>query len=201
MIINVSHLIPIHHQGHECDNIAYHPCRDIAKFDLLKSYLLHINHWHHIAGKEKATFTLTDGNGKINHAAPQIGDDIKVKLPGFQNWLSRTIDWVTIIALKEEQTPELHYLKLQLRPTKQPLSNKNVINHFLKDTATNTIIVAFDHQHIQVSIHGRNEIINNDGKPFRPSTLRNIFVARTGFAGFNSLQWQGLADGLIHKIK
>lgn len=200
MKIDVKHLIPLQEIGHQCDNIAYKVCTEENYFNIVKDRLEQINFWHLFAGKEKAKFIHVDNMNKQIMSMPKEDDFIKIKIPGAHNLIKRSYDWVQIIAIVNDHSNNIRYYKMMLQPSFDPCSKKSTTQHFLQQSATNTIILVFDGIHLQLSIHGRNECINNETSPLSLVSIRNAIVAQTGFVGLSSLQWQSLANGLLKDL-
>lgn len=195
--IDVQRWIPPQRKGRTCDNVAYLKGVSPQFFELVKARLLNIDRWAEFTGKEKAEFSLVNALGEKIERVPMVGDLIRVKLPLIQNIFGSRYDWVEIVKLDEIVEYNLKLVRLMLRPTQNPHTQEKVISHFLDDDASNTLILAIQGAKIQMSIHGRNEVINMSPFPNLLKCLRNQFVSRTGFAGLNSHQWQNLVDGLL----
>ena len=200
LIIDVQKWIPHQNEGHQCDNAYYKECTEPIYYESVKEKLFNINNWHQLAGKEKALFFHTDKKGTIVDRCPKVGDHIKIKLPGIQNIFKDIFDWVQIIQIENiTAIKDLRLLKMTLRPTKDPQTSELKTAHFLDNDATNTILLAMDKQHIQISIHGRNEKVNTFPFPYILKNIRNQIIAKTGFIGLNSIQWQCFVEGLLDK--
>lgn len=93
-----------------------------------------------------------------------------------------------------EQSTEA--LAITVRPSDNPLTAGNETAHFFDSAATSTFIIKRIGADIQASVHGRNEKPNKEVAPTLDK-LRNTVVAKGAAAGFSSMQWQSLTDGLI----
>jgi hypothetical protein len=195
--INVIKWVPEQSMGRSCDNYAWKELDNSPAFEKWKEVYFDVSNWQDYAGKEKAHFALTDEHGNLVQREPQKGDLVRIKLSILQNLFRKKREWVKIELLDEINEPDFQLVRMTLVPTKSPLENKNYPQHFLTEISSNTFIIARSGNLFHASVHGRNELVNNAALPNPLKWFRNQFVARTGFAGLSSWQWQGWCDGIL----
>jgi hypothetical protein len=199
--IDVSKWIPKQSIGRSCDNYAWQQLDVKHTFENWKMIYWDVSNWQKFAGVEKAHFTLTDANGNSIQRHPQKGDLVRIKLSMIQNIFRKEREWVKIEILEEINEPNFQLVRMTLVPCKNPIENKNYPQHFLTEVSSNTFIIARSENFFHSSVHGRNELVNNAALPNPLKWFRNQFVARTGFAGLSSWQWQAWCDGILKELE
>lgn len=199
LLIPVHFLIPEQEFGEYCESFQTqcYPNPKEAKeaFKVKSNVLLNINDWGTLEKKVMAKFELRDKKGELKKGQPEIGDLISIQLGGIPNLFNEGSDWVEIADLQQGCQNNIQYLYLKLRPTSMP--GKEETAHFLKETSTNTLILAVFQNVVQISIHGRNEALNTEVPDSAVEKIRNDVVGKIGFQGLNQIQWQGLCDGIM----
>ena len=166
-------------------------------FHKAKKRLFDINHWHDYAGAGSATFTLTNKFGNEINRPPEIGDFIKIDLPGPGSSEGEGYDWVEIEAIEEKKEPIDEYAAIRVRPAPNPRTpGDNKIAHFHKDTATSTFIVQREGTLISAAEKGRNELQNKDNLSIFDK-IRNMVVSFTASKGAAYPQWKALMEGFL----
>jgi hypothetical protein len=192
-------LLPLQRVGRKCDNVSRNRCPTSTEAAMLfrraKKRLKDINRWEVVAGKEKATFTLTDRFGHLIHRAPEVGDCIRIGLPKLKNRYGGGFDWVKIRFLQEREEEDYQLIILRVQPCPPP--GKRKIAHFLHHKSSNTFLLIRKDKEVWASIHGRNETINYSTGLI--NSLRNVVAAWGGFMGLSQLQWQDFVEGLIER--
>lgn len=201
MVIDVTHFIPFQKIGEFCDNYSYRPIQPeeqyVDIYEKGKNLLNEIYRWHDYSGKEKATFHLVDTLGMNIRRYPNVGDFIKIKLPGIPNFQGKGFDWVKIIEIEENISSNTYIYWITVQPSDKCQSANDVTAHFLTEEASNTFIIACNPEFIQISVHGRNEVVNVKDEVDLFHKIRNHLTASGGFMGFNSIQWQSLIEGIL----
>jgi hypothetical protein len=195
--IDVSPWIPEQSIGRSCDNYAWKELDLNHDFESWKETYLDISIWQEFAGVEKAHFALTDAEGNLIQRNAQKGDLVRIKLSILQNLFRNKREWVEVVSIEEVQEADFQLVKMTLSPTKNPEEHKKYPQHFLTEVSTNTFIIARKGKVFHASVHGRNELVNNEVLPNPLKWFRNQLVSRTGFAGLSSWQWQAWCDGLL----
>ena len=168
-----------------------------ALFQRAKKRLFDINHWHDFAGAGSATFTLTDKYGNDVSHPPEIGDFIKIDLPGPGSTEGEGYDWVEIEAIEEKKEHIAEYAAIRVRPATNPRTlNDDKIAHFHSDTATSTFIVQREGTLVSAAEKGRNETENKENLNFLDK-IRNILVSWTASKGAAYPQWKALMEGFL----
>ena len=96
-------------------------------FDIAKSRLLNVNNWHHLAGIISAKFQLMNARVEEADRKAEKGDYFKIDIPGPG---SNEGDgyWVCVEEIKEITEEDIQSLGIRVRPVKNPLGDKKVID-------------------------------------------------------------------------
>lgn len=164
------------------------------KFETLKERLMDINNWKAYCSESNTDFKLCDSLGHVVYRIPQIGDYIKIDIPGPGEKAGKSFDWVQIVIIDVEVK---NRVMIQCRPSRCPQKESSrKIAHFYSSLATSTFIISREKNYLQVGIYGRNECPNL--KSGLVDGFRNILVAIGGMLGFSKIQWKCLADGMVN---
>jgi hypothetical protein len=166
------------------------------KFKILKQRFFFINRWKDYCGDQLADFKLHDAYGNFLEQAPQIGNFIRIDIPGPGNAEAKGYDWVQIISMFEEDEGQYAKVIITCRPSSIPGKREDWhIAHFYSVQASSTFIISKEENLIKVGVYGRNESPNfNTGFLDK---IRNLFISLGGIAGFSKVQWKVLSDGLL----
>lgn len=166
-------------------------------FDVAKYRLLEINQWHEYAGVLSADFLLTNKNGEQLDRPANVGDYIKIDVPG-PNHPGGRYDWVRI----EEITYEMpdarnEMLFLKLVPCAEPgVNEEKDASHFFDENSSSSFILKREEQEITISYHGSNEIVNtHTGDAL--DNARNWLIGLSAMLGFSDIQWKKLIQGIV----
>ncbi len=196
------HKIPAQTEGNCSDNISdrLFETEAVASefFQGLKKRFLDINSWELFAGKEKAEFTLCDENGDLSLDPPQVGNFVRIKLPGLHNPTGDSYDWVQIETVEEDQNTAEETVYIRLRPSENPKKNDGKTAHFFKDKATSNFLIKREGKKVTVAVLARNEIPNTEDLNLLEK-LRNNVVAIGGIVIGSKFQWTSFTDGLLKK--
>ncbi|MFY1046675.1 hypothetical protein [Chryseobacterium sp. GP-SGM7] len=163
------------------------------QFTILKKRFLSINQWRDYCKESKTDFRLCDSAGKYVERFPQLGDYIRIDIPGPGGTEGRSFDWVQITSI-DLANPDV--VIIQCRPSKDPVKeNTRKIAHFYSHIATSTFIISKEKNGIKAGIYGRNEYPNLKSGFF--NSVRNIMIAIGGMLGFSKIQWECLTKGLV----
>ncbi|MEY8760216.1 hypothetical protein [Chryseobacterium tongliaoense] len=169
----------------------------IQKFEILKQRFLSVNQWKVYTGENSADFCLYDSSGNQLHGKPQIGNYVRIDIPGPGEAEAKGYDWVEIVDIFHRQTDEAENLLMTCRPSKIPAQQKNNhIAHFYSEKSISTFMVSRNGTAIQAAVYGRNEVPNMKAKFF--DKIRNLAIAIGGIMGVSKIQWKALADGLLN---
>lgn len=157
-----------------------------------KQKLFGVNNWSELPGIN-STFTLFDAAGsKVTEREPQIGDFIKIILPG-----PGPENWVIVGSIRDEAN--LAEFVVSPSPAPAPLTNNTEeVKHFFGKEASSTFRVERQGNIIKAYEIGRNERPNNQGAEAGNRAIVNTLVAEGGWAGFQALQWDKLTRYLVH---
>ncbi|WP_144282037.1 hypothetical protein [Chryseobacterium echinoideorum] len=189
--------VPKHNKGsfHDTESVRYIEKQENLdfQFNILKQRLFEINSWRKCCPESKTDFKLFDSRGINIERVPEVGDYIRINIPGAGGIEGRYFDWVKIVMLDVASESKV---LMQCRPSHNPeTSESRKIAHFYSNAATSTFIVSKHKGFIKVGIYGRNELPNLNSGFF--NSLRNLFVAFGGMLGFSKIQWKCLSKGLI----
>lgn len=196
------HKIPTQTEGNCSDNISdlLFDTETVAIefFQGLKKRFLDINSWELFAGKEKAEFTLCDKKGDLSLDPPEVGNFVRIKLPGLHNPTGDSYDWVQIEMIEEEKNAAEEIGYIRLRPSQNPKKNDGKIAHFFKDKATSNFLIKREGKKVTAAVLARNEIPNTDDLNLLEK-LRNNVVAIGGIVIGSKFQWTSFTDGLLKR--
>ena len=162
------------------------------QFNILKQRLLSINNLRKYCPESTTDFQLFDSFGNKIERFPEMGDYIRIDVPGPGGKEGRSFDWVKITMIDKEENA----IMMQCRPSPDPGGEKRgKIAHFYSHCATSTFIVSKKKNILKASIHGRNEYPNF--KSGIIDSVRNLIIAIGGMIGFSKIQWKCLTDGLV----
>lgn len=171
-------------------------------FKVAKSRLLDINTWDKLCGVASATFELTDKAGNKISGTPEVGNLIRIDLPGPGTISGEGYDWVRIEAIEDNSDSEAEEeaFAFRVRPVKNPVSDDDAPAHFYTDDATSSFIIERRGTIITASEKGRNEKPNTDTAKI-VDKVRNAVVATGAKNGLAYPQWKTLMEGLLKKKK
>ena len=164
---------------------AIFPDEETAKktFPEARKRLFDINKW---TDKPDLTtpFELYSNSGKKTTSDPQKGYFIKITLPGIP-----VENWVEITELQENSD----MATFTVHPCPNPFESDEKTQHFFVQETSSTFKVARQGNKIIASETGRNEFINNQEEAGSRAAL-NTLIAEGGWAVFQKILWQDLAD-------
>lgn len=200
----LKHIIPKQNRGAETKAIARKKCNTerqaIDLFRVAAARLLDINNWGDFASKLSAIFSLTDNNGvTISNKIPEVGNLIRIQLPGPPNIDGSGYDWVRIEKIEEEKDKfrKREFLQLQVRPVENPFDKKKETQaHLYTVDATSTFAVVRKNKTVWVFELGRHELVNTRVNSF-VNNARNLLVSVAAFIGLSTSQWKLLINGIL----
>ncbi|GAB0157597.1 hypothetical protein CHRYSEOSP005_28760 [Chryseobacterium sp. Alg-005] len=192
--------VPIQKSGsfHDTESEKHFENSSIAseKFDILKERFFSINRWKSFTGAPLADFKLFNSNGNAIEQMPEIGNFIRIDIPGPGETESRGYDWVEIVYISHQHTEQSESYILTCRPSKIPgITTNPHIAHFYSNAATSTFMIQKEGRKIKAGIYGRNEKPNLNARFI--DKIRNILIAWGGMTGFSKIQWKSLTEGLL----
>ena len=165
-------------------------------YEIAKKKLLNVNDWNKIAGAVTARFQIVDKNSNEVQREIQKGDYLRIDIPGPGSKEGDGFDWVFVEELKKIDHPPVQSVGFRVRPTENPLGQKNETAHFYSKEATSSFIIIREKTKVIAWIIDRNLRPNTDQESLADK-IRDVAVGMSAIAGFSKMQWQGLADGLI----
>lgn len=166
------------------------------KFEILRQRFFSVNQWQEYTGKNSADFRLYDFKGNPIDRSPEIGDFIRVDIPGPGEKEASGFDWVEVINKSHQLSDQFEYFLMTCRPSKVPGNSDNDhIAHFYGNQASSTFMISKTANEIKAAIYGRNEVPNYDAQWI--DKIRNVWVAVGGMMGISKIQWKALSDGLL----
>lgn len=192
--------IPLQKKGgfHDTESQKYFNDPEVAeqKFLILKQRFFSINQWQKYTGKNTADFKLYNTEGKPLDRSPEIGDFIRIDIPGPGEAEAKGYDWVEVVNIFHQIADEFECFLITCSPSRIPGNNENDhIAHFYSDKATSTFLISRNGKEIRAAIYGRNESPNY--KAAFIDKIRNIMVGLGGMMGVSKIQWKALSDGLL----
>lgn len=169
-----------------------------AFYEIAKGRLLSVNNWHFIAGIVSGHFQLTDAHGEKLNRNVEIGDYFRIDIPGPGSSEGDGYDWVYVEDLKEINEENVQSIGFRVRPSQNPLGDKNEIAHFYTDDATSNFIVTREGNTVTAIIIDRN-LKPNDESESIADRVRHVAVGIGAIGLFSKIQWKSLADGLVKR--
>lgn len=169
------------------------------KFQVLKKRFFDVNQWRTFAGDLTAEFQLYNADGIQVERHPEIGDFVKIEIPGPGNIAGDGADWVKVVEINEESFEYDERCFMRFRPSENPTSQEKEnedVAHFFSDKASSNFLIYRQAHCIYAQIHGRNEVNNLETEKI-PDKVRNAIVGFAGKMGVGKIQWKLLADGLL----
>lgn len=182
-------------------------------FERAMERLQDVNEWSDYCGA-MTSFCLTDEGGEPLQGRADVGDFIRIDLPGPGTREGEGYDWVqiekiegsdghdaqgSIITPPSQRQPRGLFL-MQVRPSRNPCNKGSIqIAHFFESSATSTFIVERQDRIITITVYGRNEVPNTRKPEASVDKWRNAVVGSIGAIGLSKLQWKALAEGLLEK--
>lgn len=167
-------------------------------YNLARKRLLHINNWHSVAGFISGTFQISNERAERFEREVREGDYIKIDIPGPAGSEGDGYDWVLVEELKEMNGELEQGTGFRVRPSANPLNEKEQTAHFYSSEATSTFIVTRKNtivtvQIIDLNLHPNKEINSVTDR------IRNLAVGVGALGLFSKVQWKNLADGILKK--
>src|SRR5215212_10278194 len=97
------------------------PAKAAELFAIARRRLLDINNWKKYSGVLSAEFQLTDAEGNPLAGPPQVGNLIRIDLPGPGPQKGDGYDWVYI----EDIQDRTDFTGMRVRPVSAPASDEN----------------------------------------------------------------------------
>lgn len=200
----MQNLIPEQISGNKFDYFKttefINPSKARDFYILMKKRLLDINNWNNLTDVPSASFCLLDvENRQINGVAKE-GDYVRIDIPGPGLPSSEGYDWVCIESITYDETENYQRTVLTLRPASDPTNTNPDTAHFLKASATSTILIEQKHNTVLAQYAGRNEVTNTDNKRYTDN-IRNFLVGMGAKMGASFPQWKALIAGIIKRAE
>ena len=203
-INKIGQIIPKQYVGNETGAQAEINAGDAVgarhKFLEAKQRLLDINHWHVYSGTKATIFQLTNAQGHPIDRTPEVGDYIRIDLPGPGSKAGQGYDWVRIEQFedKSDKQADIDFFGFRVRPASNPINVDNTdLAHFYNEQTTSTFFVQRDGSNIMACEKGRNEVpkVKTDQVL---DNIRNTMVATAATLGLSIPQWKILMEGILN---
>ena len=197
---DVLNIIPPHQFGKKLETVSTVHCDTIAEatehYELAARRLLLVNGWHNTAGLVSAKFQLITPDGEEGDRAAQVGDYLRISIPGPACEAGDGYDWVKVEALEKFSEEHTTAVGFRVRPCASPLENSNQTAHFYDDNACSCFIVMRIETEVVAWILERN-LTPNENCGGLGDKIRDTVVGIAAMAVGSKIQWKNLADGLI----
>ncbi|HTF80842.1 MAG TPA: hypothetical protein VL947_03920 [Cytophagales bacterium] len=169
----------------------------VQLFEKAKGKLCDINNWHKYAGLGSADFHLTDFRGNlIETQGLEVGQLIRISLPGLGNPSGKGYDWVRVEAVVHERADVDQFFAFRLRPIGAPKDMDEDDTHFYTSEASNTFLLIQRGAKVSIVQEGRNEMANIRSHSL-VTDVRNFLVGMSAKLGFSKTQWEKLITGIL----
>lgn len=166
------------------------------KFELLKQRFFSVGKWQSYCGEGFAAFKLYDSEGIETERAPQIGDFMRIDIPGPGETEAKGYDWVKVTDICFQEDNRSESILMTCTPSGNPQNKASGhIAHFYSSKATSTFMISRTPTHLKAAVYGRNETPNFNAGFI--DIIRNLMVAAGGIVGISKIQWKKLADGFL----
>jgi len=200
MVISDSKFVPPQQEGGKADIVEMITAADNVQakriFAKARDRLFDISGWGDISEGISASFQLADKNGNPKNGLPNVGDHIRINIPGPGSSAGDGYDWVRIELVQEQSDIDQEFAIIKVRPSADPKKQEGTA-HFFDSSATSSFLIKREGRHIAAEIHGRNEEPNTESKKVTDK-VRNLVVGAAATIGFAKIQWQKLAKGLVN---
>ncbi len=166
-----------------------------AFYEVAKQRLLNVNKWDEVAKVPSSTFILCGPSGESVERNVQLGDFLKIDIPGPGTSTGDGYDWVKVEFIEEQHEGGATTMSFRVRPTDNTQSPEQAVAHFFDDAATSTFQVKKIGNVITAEVHGRNETPNTHTDHVLDN-IRNTMVGLGAKIGASYPQWKGLVAGI-----
>lgn len=195
-------IVPSQYTGKEIETAASIDLKDNDEaklfYEVVRERLFNVNKWHSKAGFVSGSFQLMDANGKKLEKNVEIGDYIRIDIPGPGSSEGFGYDWVLVEDLREIREENIQSVGFRVRPSQNPANEDNATAHFYSDEATSSFIVSRENNTVSSLIIDRNVKPNTDASTITDK-IRHVAVSLGAIGLFSKVQWQNLANGLVKK--
>lgn len=167
-------------------------------YEVVKDRLLHVNNWHVLAGIVSGSFQLMSGRNEKLDREVEIGDYLRIDIPGPGSTEGDGYDWACVEEKKEVAEGNMQSIGFRVRPSKNPVGEKDEIAHFYTNDATSTFIVTREDNTVTALIIDRNIKPNNKADSVIDK-IRHVAVGLGAIGAFSKVQWKNLAEGMVKK--
>jgi hypothetical protein len=195
-------VIPPQQQGGQLDTDYSVKCSSseeaMERFRVSAARLLNVNEWDVLCGPLSAKFEVTSPAGTPVNQRAHEGNFFRISIPAPGPDEGDGFDWVRIEAIEHRVDPMLDEarMSMRVRPASNPAREGSDVAHFFGPEATSTFRVSRKGEIVTASVHGRNELPNDD-TPTLTDKVRNTIVALGARLGVSSIQWNNLVKGII----
>ena len=140
---------------------------------------------------------MSGSNEKLDRNV-ETGDYLRIDIPGPGSTEGDGYDWAYVEEKKEVAEGNIQSIGFRVRPSKNPVSQKDEIAHFYSNDATSNFIVTRENNTVTALIIDRNLKPNNESDSIIDK-IRHVAVGLGAIGVFSKIQWKNLAEGLIKK--
>jgi hypothetical protein len=193
--------IPKHIRGKSSDIVSM-VCKEdeilaIEHFKEVKNHLISVNKWHTYSDDIRTDFYLVDENDNLVSKGFEIGNYIKINIPGPGNPSGKGFDWTEITSIQDGSDETNNpFFAFTVKPCAAPNVASNSTTHFYTDDTTNTFVARCVSNCVYLEVHSRNELENTKNVPILDK-IRNKAIAVGGKLGLGNLNWDAFTKGLL----
>ncbi len=169
-------------------------------YSVLVARLMAVNSWETYSNKVKAGFTLLGICTGESTTDLEIGNFIRIDIPGIGNPSGGGYDWTKIVEIQKGDDADYPFFLFTIKPCSAFGEPEQPIAHFYTEDASNTFIVRKVGTCIYAEVHGRNELENSTNGPLMDN-LRNKAVAVGSKVGLGNLNWLGFTKALLRPFQ
>ena len=165
-------------------------------YKILEARIKAVNVWETYSDQVKAGFALLGVGTCESTADLEIGNFIRIDIPGIGNPSGGGYDWTKIVEIQKGDDADYPFFLFTVKPCSAFGEPEQPIAHFYTEDASNTFIVRKVGTCIYAEVHGRNELENSTNGPLIDN-LRNKAVAVGSKLGLGNLNWLGFTESLV----
>ncbi len=167
----------------------------IRLYEAAVERLFLVSGWRTGTDQLSARFHIMNGQDTPLERPVQIGDTLRVDIPGPGSVAGGGYDWVKVEELQVETGADEAFAGFRVRPADHEEQVPDG-QHFFAANATSTFLVVRQHNKVSAVVFDRNLKPNTKGNFL--DMIRNFFAGLFAMAGGSKQQWKQLAEGILH---
>lgn len=194
-------IVPPNQKGKALDVEETATCKSyedaIVRYLIAYRRLLNPSVWPQVSKIPTLDIQLITASGEKLDRFLQVGDYLRIDIPGPGPSLGAGYDWMKVAALQENFDLDADKsLAFKLEVSADPTGKDNRVAHFFERGASSSFVLKWKDKTLTVSYHGRNEVANNGSLPLTDK-VRNSLITLSARARLSNTVWKSLVAGLL----